>query len=393
MQTDNDDIQQASATATDTQPDKKQWRQRVFIKVITNLCRCILAVTFLFSGFVKANDPLGTQYKLQDYLTAWGITPPDFLLLLAAIGIAFFEFALGTYLALGRRRRLTSRITLAFMAVMTLLTIYIAIYNPVSDCGCFGDAIILTNAQTLEKNIFLLIAAIIIARHPRCMARLMPPKIDWIITTIAMVGIIAYAVYALYALPPIDFRPYKVGTDIAEAVNGNAGMEFDVTIVYEKDGKQIELTLDDDDPDSTWTYVETRRKPVENIEQKLINLYVEDDGDDITTDIITDEGDIFLLIAPDLAKADQGAISRINELYDYTTQHENMEFYCITASPQKDKEQWIDHTGAEYIIYDSEERMLKTIVRANPGLVHIHNGIIVNKWSNWNLPGTIPSEE
>ena len=367
--------------------------KNIALSITVNLCRCLLAVTFLFSGFVKANDPLGMQYKLQDYLAAWGITLPDIVSLMGAIAIAFFEFTLGIYLALGRRRRQVSKITLIFMAAMTLLTVYIAIYNPVSDCGCFGDAIILTNTQTLLKNIVLLAAAVVISVWPMRMSRLMTPKVDWIITTIAMVGILAYAAYAIYALPPIDFRPYKVGTNLAEAVSGGSNLKFDVTLVYEKDGRQIELTLDDPDPDSTWTYVETRRKEIDNIEQKLINLYIEDDGDDITTDIITPDGDLYLLIAPDLSKADQSAISRINEIYDYTNEHENIEFYCITASTAEDKEKWIDYTGAEYIIYDSEERMLKTIVRANPGLVYIHNGVITQKWSNWNLPETLPSDE
>lgn len=365
----------------------------IALDISVNLCRCLLAATLLSSGFVKADDPLGMQYKLQDYLAAWGISLPDFVSLLAAIGIAAFEFILGTYLALGRRRRMASRTALIFMVVMTALTIYIAIYNPVTDCGCFGDAIILTNTQTLLKNIILLGAATVVASYPMRMTRFLSPKTDWMLTTTATVGILAFAAYALYALPPIDFRPYKVGTNLADAVAGGAGLKFDVTLVYEKDGKQIELTPDEPDPDSTWTYVETRRKEIENIENKLINLYIEDDGEDITTDIITPYGDLYLLIAPDLSKADQSAISRINEIYDYTNEHEGIDFYCITASSAEDKEKWIDYTGAEYIIYDSEERMLKTIVRANPGLVYIHDGVITKKWSNWNLPETLPSKE
>ena len=365
----------------------------IAMNITVNLCRCLLAVTFLFSGFVKANDPQGMQYKLQDYLAAWEVTMPDIVLLIAAISIAFFEFTLGAYLALGRRRRRASMIALIFMAVMTILTIYIAIYNPVTDCGCFGDAIILTNTQTLLKNIVLLMAAIVTARHPMRMTQLMPSSIDWIVTTIVMVGILAYAAYSLYALPPIDFRPYKVGTNLAEALGGGSNLDFKVTIVYEKDGEQIELSIDDPDPDSTWTYVETRREGPTDIENRIINLYIEDCGDDITTDIITPEGDLYLLIAPDLKKADQSAISRINEIYDQTNEHENTDFYCITASPAEVKEWWIDYTGAEYIIYDSEERMLKTIVRSNPGLVHIHDGIIAHKWSCWNLPEKLPSAE
>lgn len=364
-------------------------RKNTILTILVNVCRCLLAVTFLFSGFVKANDPLGTLYKLQDYLTVWGISfIPDTMILMAAIAIAFFEFTLGCYLALGKRRKTISRIALYFMVVMTLLTVYIAIYNPVTDCGCFGDAIVLTNTQTLLKNIVLLAAAVIISISPQSMKHMMTPRFDWIVTTIMMVGILVYSIYSVYALPTIDFRPYKIGTNLADAVSGDGDsqMQFDVKLVYEKDGRQIELGLEDDDPDSTWNYVETKRTPISSGVKPIINLYVENDGEDITSDIITDEGDLFLLIAPDLAAADQSAIDEIEEIYEYISTLENAELYMITASNMDEQEKWIDYTGAEYLIYTSDERILKTVVRANPGLVRLHNGVITHKWSNWTLP-------
>lgn len=364
-------------------------KKSTILTILVNVCRCLLAVTFLFSGFVKANDPLGTLYKLQDYLAAWGMDfIPKTILLLIAIAIALFEFSIGCNLALGRKRKQTSRITLCFMSVMTILTVYIAIYNPVTDCGCFGDAIVLTNTQTLLKNIVLLTAAIIISIYPLSIKRLISPRIDWIVVSILMGGILIYSVYSIYALPSIDFRPYKIGTNLADAISGNgeSQMQFDVKIVYEKDGKRIELGLEDDDPDSTWTYVETKRTPINNGLKPIINLYIENDGEDITSDIITDKGDVLMLIAPILSEADQSTIDEINEIYEYLAPQEEVELYMLTASNLAEQEKWIDYTGAEYIIYTSDERILKTIVRANPGLIRLHDGVITHKWSSWNLP-------
>ncbi len=364
-------------------------KKSTILTILVNVCRCLLAVTFLFSGFVKANDPLGTLYKLQDYLAAWGMDfIPKTILLLIAIAIALFEFSIGCNLALGRKRKQTSRITLCFMSVMTILTVYIARYNPVTDCGCFGDAIVLTNTQTLLKNIVLLAAAIIISIYPLSIKRLISPRIDWIVVSILMGGILIYSVYSIYALPSIDFRPYKIGTNLADAISGNgeSQMQFDVKIVYEKDGKRIELGLEDDDPDSTWTYVETKRTPINNGLKPIINLYIENDGEDITSDIITDKGDVLMLIAPILSEADQSTIDEINEIYEYLAPQEEVELYMLTASNLAEQEKWIYYTGAEYIIYTSDERILKTIVRANPGLIRLHDGVITHKWSSWNLP-------
>jgi len=361
------------------------------LQVLVNICRFLLAITLLFSGFVKANDPLGMVYKLQDYLNAWGISNvPQFFVLLGAIAIALFEFILGTYLFFGMRRKWVSRITLAFMAMMTLLTIYIAVENPVSDCGCFGDAIILTNTQTLLKNIVLLAAAIVVFKWYQLQHHLVSTKIYWIISTIFGVGLLVYVAYCIYSLPVIDFRPYKVGTDLKTMLTmpDDLRPQFDITIVYEKDGKTIELSIDDDDPDSTWTYVETRRKQINQADKNIISdFYMEDaDGEDFASDLIGTDGYLFLLISPDLSTADESTMDRINELYDYSQQNDQYTFICLTASDTQTRERWTDYTGAEYNYYTSDELTLKTIVRANPGLVLVHNGVIIEKWSNWNFP-------
>ena len=133
-------------------------KQHIAIGVITTVCRFVLAVVFIFSGFVKAIDPLGTQYKIQDYLDAFGWTGifPEFVPFIASALLGMLEFCLGVYLFFGIRRIIAPRAVVAVMAIMTPLTFWLAWNNPVSDCGCFGDAVVLTNWETFGKNLVLL---------------------------------------------------------------------------------------------------------------------------------------------------------------------------------------------------------------------------------------------
>ena len=359
------------------------------LTVVVNVCRLLLAATFIFSGFVKANDPLGTVYKLEDYVhaMAW-FTLPDTFLLGCAVILAFFEFTLGVYVLFGIKRKATSGIMLAFMVVMTLLTVYIAIANPVEDCGCFGDVLILSNGATLAKNIVLLGAAVLIRRYYRLQKNFLGSAAKWLVAFVSLCSIIGYAVYCIICLPVLDFRPYKVGTNLREAVTSASGEEkFDVKIVYEKDGETMELSADDEDPDSTWTYVETRRTPIVAQDLATADFYVADaDGEDITEDILYADGYTLLLIIPNLMNADEGCVDKVNGLYDYAHEH-GWDFYCLTSSSDEEAQTyWEEHTGAEYGYCIAEERILKTVVRGQPGLVLLHDGIIQKKWGNYNLP-------
>ena len=186
-------------------------------KIAVNICRLILAVTFIPSGFVKAVDPLGTQYKIHDYLTAMGLgsLAHDSLTLLAAVLLAALEFILGICLLFAIRRRLVSKVVLVVMLVMTPLTLWLALANPISDCGCFGDALVLTNWQTLWKNVILLCAAVIVWKWPTLQPRLIGEANQWIVVNYSVVFILFFiAGWSLYTLPQFDFRPYHVGTDL-----------------------------------------------------------------------------------------------------------------------------------------------------------------------------------
>ena len=151
--------------------------------ILTNVCRLVLSVTFILSGYVKAIDPLGTQYKITDYLEALSLNGvfPDWTILSASVLLSAVEFTLGILLLFAIQRRVMSRAMLAVMIFMTIVTVWIYFYNPVQDCGCFGDAIKLTNGQTLAKNIVLTLCAATVAARPLNMPRLISRTNQWII--------------------------------------------------------------------------------------------------------------------------------------------------------------------------------------------------------------------
>ena len=362
---------------------------RIFI---VNLCRMALALTFILSGYVKAIDPLGTQYKLNDYAAAMHLSEyiPDWLTLTGAIALAMTEFALGIFMLFAIRRHLVSRLMTAMMVMMTLITVWIFIANPVKDCGCFGDAIKLTNGETLLKNIVLLAAAIVTAMRPLDMARLISKSNQWIVTNYTLVYIVCTSLYCLYALPTFDFRPYHIGADIKKGMEipeGAEQPEFETTFILKKNGQTREFTLDNY-PDSTWEFVDSKTVQTRQGYEPPIHdfgLTDTETGDDITDNVLSHKGYTFLLISRSLAYADDSNFGDIDQIYEYASEH-NIPFYCVTASTDSDINRWRDLTGAEYPFCTADETTLKTIIRSNPGLLLLKDATIIGKWSHNQLP-------
>ena len=318
-------------------------------KVIVNIARLVLAIVLILSGFVKAIDPLGTQYKIADYLEALhlGQYAPDMMTLGAAILLSAFEFGTGICLLFAIRRRLVSRLVLLMMLIMTTLTLWLALANPISDCGCFGDAVVLTNGQTFWKNVVLLVLAIIVRKWPLEMMRFVSRSNQWIVTNYSALFIILVSGWSLYDLPYFDFRPYHIGTDLRKG----------------------------------W------QQMMEGQESPYADFFIErnDNGNDITDSVFNSRGYTFLLVSPHLEKADDSQLDRINELFEYADDM-GYPFYCLTASGRKGIYRWQDITGAEYPFCQTDETVLRTIIRSNPGLLLLKDGVIIGKWSHNNLP-------
>ena len=334
--------------------------------LLVNLCRLVLALTLILSGFVKAIDPLGTQYKIQDYLSALSMPGllPDWMTLTMSIVLSALEFSLGIFLLFAIHRRLVSRLTLALMAIMTVISLWLWIADPISDCGCFGDAVHLTNGQTLLKNLVLLAAAIVVSRYALQMVRFISRTNQGIVINYTVVFIVATSVYCLYDLPLFDFRPYHVGADIRKGMEIPDSAEqpqFETTFIMEKDGVRKEFSLEDY-PDSTWTFVDSKTVTVsEGYQPPIHDFALErmDTGDDITDEVLADTSYTFLLVAPLLEYASDSNFGNIDQIYEYSQDH-GYGFYGLTSSDENGIAHWRDLTGAEYPFCQCDATTLKT---------------------------------
>ena len=356
-----------------------------------NLCRLLLSVVFLFSGMAKLNDPLGTQYKIEDYASAMGLGSllPAPLPLCASVLLGAVEFCLGVYLFFSIHRRRTLWLVLALLLFFTPLTLWTAIANPVSDCGCFGDALVLTNWQTFWKNVVLLAAWYVAWRYRCRMTRFITERNQWLVSLYSWTFAFAFALLNLHGLPLIDFRPYHIGADIREKMSlGDEAAQYETTFLLEKNGVTKEFTLDDY-PDSTWNFVDSRTTlkhagaELPEIHDLVITSI--DENREVTDELLADSGWKFVLVSPHLTAADDGVMDHIAAIHDYCQEY-GYAFLGLTASGDEDIERWRDATGAEYPFYRVDAIPLKTMVRSNPGLLLLKGSVVANKWPSTKLP-------
>ncbi len=323
----------------------------------------MLAVVLILSGFVKAVDPLGTQYKIADYAEAMHLHDyaPDWLTLGSAVVLSALEFGFGICLLFAIRRRLVSRLVLLMMLIMTPLTLWLAVANPVSDCGCFGDALVLTNWQTFAKNVILLALAVLVCRWPLDMMRFISRSNQWIVINYSAVFILLVSGWSLYDLPYFDFRPYHVGADLQKGwqqmMDGEESPYGDFFV------ERVTATIAADS-------ATTDKAP---------------EREDITESMLAYQGYTFLLVSPHLEQADDSQLDRINEIHEYAQDYD-YPFYCLTASGEQGIRQWRERTGAEYAFCQTDETVLRTVIRSNPGLLLLKDGKIIRKWSHNRLP-------
>lgn len=360
-------------------------------KVIAEVCRLLLGVVFIFSGTVKAVDPMGGAIKIGDYLTSFGLDKLQPFTVLISFNLSALEFMLGVCMLLGVYRRYTTFLTLLMMSFMTPLTLYLAIFNPVSDCGCFGDALVISNWQTFYKNVVLLAAAIYVFIHNQRLLQGYTYHAYWFVALWSYVFAIGFAYRNYNHLPILDFRPYKLGANIPALMSIPEGApedEYAYSFIYEKDGVQKEFSLENAPADdSTWTFVDSKTKLIKQgyiPPVTTFHIYNENDAD-VTDELLNDPKGLFLLIAPRLENADDERIDEINNVYDYALEN-GLGFYCVTGSSAEAIATWSDNTGAEYPFLMADDVLLKTIIRSNPGLVLLKKGTILMKWHYNDIP-------
>ena len=359
-------------------------------KIITEICRLILGVTFLYSGTVKAIDPYGGRIIIEEYFNAFGLTALNPVAMFAYINLSAIELLLGLCLITAVYRKLTTFCLLVLMVFMTVLTLYLAIFSPVHDCGCFGYAIILTNTQTFLKNLVLLPMSIVTFVWYKKMTPVFSYKAYWFVAVFGYIFAMGFSYYNYYHLPPIDFLPYKVGVNIPEQMSfPEDAPQDEYHFIYEKDGKKEAFAPTElPSGDSGWAFVDRKL-----IKQGYVPPITDFDFYDATENniadrLLQDTKGVFLLIAPYLEKASDNHIDEINNLYDYAIEN-GILFFCATSSSKENRDAWVHNTGAEYPFLTADDVMLKSMVRANPGLVLLKSGTILQKWNH----NDIPSEE
>ncbi len=366
-------------------------KQRKFAAVSS---RIFVGLVFMFSGFVKAVDPLGSEYKITDYLTAFGLNMFQPASIYFAVLLNILEFSIGFVLFFGVKMRLFSWGSLLFMIFFTPLTLYLAIKNPVSDCGCFGDFIVFTNWETFYKNLVFLSSALIVHSYrKRYFERLIP---GWFKNFIVAIGIFIALAIQLYAIrydAIFDFRPWKIGNNIAELVVPKPE-KAEITLIYKNKTTQAQeeftsktLPWEDTVRMANLEFIDQKKKIIEPYQDAPIHDFIIRDhtNDDLTNYYISKPEYHFFLIAYDLSKTNRSSYEKIKKFAERANL-DSISFVAISGSTPKEVEKFINEIKPNFQILSADPTALKTIIRSNPALLLLKNGYIIDKWPHRKIP-------
>lgn len=359
------------------------------------ILRIILATVFIFSGFVKGVDPWGTAIKLGDYFQAFGL---DFLSswnMGFAILLSGFEMFLGLVVMFNLRPRIITPIAAIVMICFTLVTLILALTNPISDCGCFGDAVKLTNWQTFYKNLVLLAIALTIWIWERngLKGKISESKsiIEWSLGLLFMLSALGIGIYSYRHLPLIDFLPFKVGVHIPTNMEGVAG-NITTTLIYrdKTNGNEREFALEDTTWQDTlrWEFIDT--KVVEHssgVKPTITDFSIFNKDGEYTQDLLSESDNVFIVTMTDISKLStlsERCLKAIDGVASYVTKHDQNIILVTTSTLPADGK--VKVGDFEIPSYNIDGTTLKTLIRAKVGMVVIKNGTIIAKWNCRDIP-------
>ena len=364
------------------------------MRLVKNLCRIIVGIVFIYSGFVKGIDPLGSDYKFTDYFNAFGMGWMNATTLFFSFALSLVEFLIGIALLFNLWVSRMAWGSLLFMAFFTPLTLVLALTNPVSDCGCFGDAMILTNWQTFWKNIILLLLAIMIFMYRKEYKSSLPLVGQFSFLALAGAGMLCLSVYCYRHLPVLDFRPYAVGKNITEGMRLPEGAEpdqYEVTLKYKnKQTGEIRSFTEENYPwqdTLNWEYESSSERLVKKgYITPIHDLVIEHPTlGNITEEILEDDNYTILAVAYNLNQSDTQYQPAINRLAEYA-QEKGIRFYGLTSSSERDIETYKKRYHVPYEFCTADEIQLKTMIRSNPGVIILREGTILDKWAGKDVP-------
>lgn len=345
-------------------------RKFLLFKTCVWLARIVVGLTFVVSGWSKAVDPWGFIYKIEDYLTVWSIDVAREITLTGAISLSVAEFITGVLIVTGCWRRLSVMVAAGFMAVMLPLTAYIAIADPVPDCGCFGDFIIISNTATFLKNIVLSALVIYLLKYNTRVKGLYRHSLQWQTVAVSLVFVSTVSFIGYRYQPVVDFRPFKTGSAFPPESDEDA---TDVIFVYAKDGEEREYDIDNL-PDSTWTFVSR----IDRTGATEDNSFAVFDGYDDVTGLLVSDKPLLLLVVNDPG-AGYLYRSRLVMQFADLIEREGGEMIAILAADADGVEKWRNLAAIDTDIFTADDTSLKMLARGDTALVYIVDGHIVWK--------------
>ncbi len=357
------------------------------MKIVVRIVQFLFAILFIFSGLVKCVDPAGTAIKITEYLQYFGLDMLIDLTMGMAWLLCIVEFICGVNMLLGQARNLTLFVSTLLLLVFTPLTLWLAVSGAIKECGCFGDAVHLTNWQTFSKNLILDFMLIILWIKKNQMYTLLG-RTFYFLYIYWVFGLAVWLCWlGTWREPFVDFRPFKPGTNLVTSVLGEGRSQISesevwYSCIYQKDGQKKEFPLDSIPAEEDgWEFVETiehsgNESVAGSSQGSSIDFYVKtEDGQVITDEIISRLGYTILLLSHSLDKASQHDIDRIEALSEYAEDNDYA-FLCLTARDQDQLDRWKFNTGAEYRFVFTDASIIETMCRSNPAIMLLRDGVI-----------------
>jgi len=355
------------------------------MRFLTQLSRILVGALFIFSGLIKANDPLGFSYKLNEYFEVFGT---DWLVpfsLFISIFMCALEMLLGILLLIGARIKLTLWLLLLMILFFASLNFYSGYYDKVHECGCFGDAIKMTPWQEFRNNMIMLVMTIFMLIRHNDIRSLFGMKMENAFVFLSIIASLGFPLYTYNYLPIIDFRPYKIGTNIYEAIHPQ--VKYYYTLKNKKTGEVKDFDAWPPNWDKEWDYVSNRAEPLKKGITQIVGFSMENrSGEDYTDTFLQNPKYSFLLVEYDLDKANRGVQGRIND-FSALCQKDGMEFIGLTTSTPEKINEFKNEAHSMYYFYRCPDDVpLKTMIRSNPGLILFKAGVVIDMWHFHSFP-------
>lgn len=362
------------------------------MRALTQISRILVGVLFIISGFIKANDTIGFSYKLVEYFEIFNLHFFVDYAVSMAMFICIFEIMVGVALLLGAYTRLNMWLLLLMIVFFTILTGYSAITNKVTDCGCFGDAIKLKPVESFLKDVVLMVFIVIMFIGQKHIKPIVANKtIVGIALGVSLLVTTFFTFNTYMFLPKIDFLPYKVGNDIGQLMTLPEGAKKDsvaMIFIYEKDGKRLELGVNDiGQIDDTYTFIDRVDKVIVEGDKAPIHDFklFDINGVDYTDSLLMQKGFRIILVQTHIAKSRTGMEPQLAQLAA-DCQANGVGFWALTNTTLTEVEPYRHEHQLAFNYYNMDATPLKSIVRSNPGLVLLKDNVVIKKWSAYGIP-------